>query len=158
MNLFRAILLYGWSKKNFILVIANRQLLQRNFWAMLNILGCLPDMWLDLTEILCQTFWNPTGLAQHVRHILSSLLALGRLIFFTGIQVRPFKINCAFLVPSLLPFPMSKWKTHTKYVMEKCYFSAYGDGNVFLLTRHVPRIFNPQREILWNMKSNAFLS
>ena len=45
-------------------------------------------------------------------------------------KLRPFKINCVFWVTSLLPFSVSKWKTHTIYLMEKCCFSAYDDVKV----------------------------
>ena len=34
-------------------------------------------------------------------------------------RLRPFKINCTFWVTSLVPFPVSKGKTHAKYFIEK---------------------------------------
>ena len=52
-------------------------------------------------------------------------------------DIRPFKINCAFWVTSLLPFPVSNWKTHAIYSMEKCYFSVYDDVNVLLFLNNI---------------------
>ena len=41
--------------------------------------------------------------------------------------------------------------------MAKCYFSAYDDMNVLLLTRHLQQIFNPQREIQKSVNYVPFL-
>ena len=42
--------------------------------------------------------------------------------------------------------------------MEKCYFLAYDDASMLLLTCHLRKMLNARREILLDMKNNAFLS
>ncbi len=71
-----------------------------------------------------QRIWTP----------LWKMCIVARLLAF----FRPFKINRAFWVTSLLPFPVSKWKTNTKHLMEKCYFLALiWLRELLLLTRYL---------------------
>ena len=48
---------------------------------------------------------------------------------------------------------MSKWKTHTIYLTEKCYFLAYGDINALLSIHHLRNIFKPKEKFceIWKL-------